>query len=79
MKQVKKYTVLVTDANAHKNFGFQSASRRHFDTIDEAYGYIERNKELHKKYNEEHPEWTPWRNCYRIKNNESKEFIDIIE
>ena len=78
-KQEKKYTVFIIDENVHRNFGFMTASRRHFDTIDEANAYIERNRTMLREYNKEHPEWTPWLNCYRIKNNETKEFTDIIE
>ena len=78
MKQVKKYTVLVTEDCQHKSCGFQTASRRHFDSFEEVNTYMEKTNAIWSKYNKEHPERKPVKYCYRVKNNETKAYMDII-
>lgn len=73
-----KYTVLVTEECHHKTCGFQIASRRHFSSIEEVDNYIKKIDAIWDEYNREHPERTPVKYCYRVKNNETKEHKDII-
>lgn len=64
----KAYIVQSIDTNTYINFGFMTATRRSFSTLEEAENYIENNIKVWKEHN-----WTP--HTYRIKNGETGEII----